>query len=78
MTTQFEPGKTYIGRSICDSECIYHMTVVQRTAKTITVTMDDRLGFKTLRPHIYNGVETVMPNGRYSMALTISAERVQS
>ena len=72
----FEPGRTYLGRSICDSECIYRMTVLRRTAKTITVSMEHREGTKTLRPYLYRDVESVMPNGRYSMALTISADRV--
>lgn len=70
---KFEVGKTYLGRSICDSDCVYRMMVLRRTAKTITVSMGE--GQKTLRPYSYRDVETVMPNGRYSMALTISADR---
>lgn len=71
---KFEPGKTYVGRSICDSECIYRMFVRGRTEKTITVQMDGKAP-KVLRPRLYRDVETVQPNGRYSMALVISADR---
>jgi hypothetical protein len=73
--TQFEAGKTYFGRSICDHECVYRMTVLRRTAKTVTVQMSNREAPKTLRPRLYGNVETVRPNGTYSMALTISADR---
>lgn len=72
----FEAGKTYTGRSICDSNCIYRMTVVSRTPKTIKVKMQDSANVKTLRPGIYDGVEFVKPNGSYSMALIIRADKV--
>lgn len=72
---KFEAGKTYTGRSICDSEQIYRMTVVSRTPKTIKVQMDGA-NLKTLRPGVYDGVEFVKPNGNYSMALIIRADKV--
>ena len=33
---KFEIGKTYFCRSICDHDCIFEMTVISRTEKTIT------------------------------------------
>jgi len=68
--TQFQVGKTYYTRSLCDHECIYRITVQGRTAKTLTTSEGKRLGIR-----IWNDVETVMPMGRYSMAPQIGADR---
>lgn len=65
---KFEVGKTYKGRSVCDSECIISLTVAKRTAKTITTSEG-----KTLRIKDFGG-EFVMPWGVYSMAPSIRAE----
>jgi hypothetical protein len=35
--TNFEIGKTYYTRSICDNNLIHKVTVTKRTAKTVTV-----------------------------------------
>ena len=64
----FETGKTYSTRSICDADCIFSLTVVSRTAKTIK-TSDG----KSLRIALHEGNEYVMPFGRYSMAPMIRA-----
>ena len=71
MTTQFEPGKTYWTRSICDSDCIVRVTVVSRTAKTIKTNKG-----KVLRVYTYEGVERVKPWGSYSMCPIVGADRV--
>ena len=65
---QFQPGKTYSTRSICDHDCIISITVESRTAKTIKTTAG-----KSLRIASYDGVEMVRPWGRYSMAPIIDA-----
>jgi hypothetical protein len=70
--TQFEVGKTYSTRSICDHDCIYRMLVLSRTAKTIRVQVNGR-DAQTLRPSIYRDAEQVKPNGTYSMCLIIDA-----
>ena len=73
--TKFEIGKEYSCRSICDHNCIWTYTVTARTEKTITVTD----GKKTKKLRIiaklseYRGVETVYPEGQYSMAPMLSA-----
>lgn len=69
---QFEVGKTYWTRSICDHESIFRLTVAARTAKTIT-TEDG----KRLRVSVYEGREQVKPCGSYSMCPIIRADRVQ-
>lgn len=66
--SKFQKGSTYTGRSICDHNCKFSLTVARRTAKTITTTAGKRLGIK-----IREGVEFVMPEGNYSMAPTIKA-----
>ncbi len=68
--TQFETGKTYIGRSIGDQNAAFSITVAKRTPTTITTTKGKRLGVKQL-----DGEEIVFPMGRYSMAPTIRASR---
>ena len=66
---QFEAGKTYSTRSICDHNCIISITVERRTAKTIRTTEG-----KTFRISTYNGIEQVLPWGRYSMCPVIGAD----
>ena len=75
--TQFEVGKTYSCRSLCDYECIWSFTVIGRTGKTIVVREEGKAEAKSLRINAklseYNGAETVFPLGRYSMAPTLVA-----
>ena len=69
---KFEAGKTYVGRSVCDADCIIRVRVAKRTAKTITTAEG-----KTLRIAEWQGVEQVKPWGSYSMAPIISADRME-
>lgn len=65
----FETGKTYQTRSPGDADCIIRVTVARRTAKTVTSDCGKRYGITT-----WNGVETIRPWGRYSMAPTMGAD----
>jgi hypothetical protein len=65
---QFQTGKTYSTRSICDHNCIISIAVVKRTAKTIKCADG-----KTFRVAEYDGAEYVKPWGSYSMAPMIRA-----
>lgn len=67
----FQVGKTYQTRSICDADCIIRATITKRTAKTVT-TADG----KSFRVKEYAGVEQFKPWGSYSMAPTISADKL--
>jgi hypothetical protein len=71
---KFEAGQTYTTRSICDSECVISVTVIKRTAKTITTKIMGNV--KTLRIFDRDGAEAVRPWGRYSMAPTVTALKV--
>jgi hypothetical protein len=73
-TAQFEVGKTYATRSICDHDCIFSFTILARTAKTVTVEVHG----KTVRRGVsaYAGIEQFKPFGNYSMCAIITAEKV--
>jgi hypothetical protein len=69
--TQFQVGKTYSTRSICDYDCIFSFTILARTAKSVTVDVNG----KTVRRgiSIYDGIEEFKPYGSYSMCAIIRA-----
>lgn len=74
--TQFEVGKTYWTRSICDSDCIFAFEILGRTAKSVTVKVHGRVARRRLS--CYLGNEQFRPFGNYSMAAVIGADKVQS
>ncbi len=69
---KFEVGKTYTTRSPGDHECIILVTIVKRTAKTVSGVVRGEM--KTFRPSVYRGAETIMPWGTYSMAPCLTAK----
>jgi hypothetical protein len=77
--TKFETNKTYTTRSICNNECIISAHIAKRTAKTVTLSNDNRTDLdargKTfrIRPCVWGEAEVFSPWGRYSMSPTISA-----
>ncbi|HUS43269.1 MAG TPA: hypothetical protein VMY16_11435 [Ilumatobacteraceae bacterium] len=82
MTNQpatFEIGSTYTARSASNYDCIWSWTVVDRTAKFITISefsepsKTSRVGVR-----VWNDIESAMPFGRYSMAPVITADRKAS
>jgi DNA repair protein RadC len=75
--TTFTVGTTYYTRSICDHNCIYAYTVVKRTAKFITIQEEGESRTKRVGVSLFNGIETAMPEGRYSMAPSINAQRTE-
>ena len=70
---KFQIGQTYKTRSACDHNCIISMTVIKRTAKTVTADVSGHRGIKTMRIREYEGQEVVQPWGSYSMSPVISA-----
>lgn len=74
--TQFEVGKTYYARSICDYECIHTCAIISRTAKSITTKVHGNVVARRLT--VRDGIEEFKPFGSYSMAAVIKADRVQS
>ena len=51
MTNQFQVGRTYATRSICDYDCIFSFTILARTAKTVTT----QIHGKTVRRGLNSG-----------------------
>lgn len=74
---QFEVGKTYKVRSICNHDCVWSYKVIKRTSCTITVSDGEEI--KTLRINKktseYKNAECVYPLGHYSMCPILSAEK---
>ena len=81
MKATFKEGKTYYGRSICDSDAKILVKVLKRTPKTITIKMlsnwpTDQTKF-TVHTSTINGRQyEYIKLGRYSMAPIISADRL--
>lgn len=69
---QFEAGKTYATRSICDRDTVVNLTVIKRTAKTVVADCGN-FGTKRLKINVRDGVEEVKPWGSYSMAPVVDA-----
>lgn len=69
---QFEIGKEYTTRSICDSNCIFSITITGRTAKTVSYNYLGRS--RRSRIHTDQNGEWIQPD-RYSMAPTFRADR---
>ena len=65
----FKTGNSYSTRSICEHDHVISITIAGRTKCFVKTTEGKRLKVTE-----YNGAETVMPWGSYSMAPTITAE----
>jgi hypothetical protein len=73
MTTQFQVGRTYSIRSICDYECVYSFTILSRTAKTISVSVRGAIVRRKVGID-EKGIEYFMPYGSYSLAPCVGAD----
>ena len=70
----FRAGKSYATRSICDHDCWFRVSVVSRTARTVTVLRSGERSPHTCRIALYEGVEQIKPWGNYSMCAIIGAD----
>lgn len=73
MTQQFEVGKTYTCRSICDYDCIFSFEVTKRTTQNVWL-KDSSGKIKRRKVRVTLGVETVDPHGRYSMSPVLRSQ----
>lgn len=73
--TKFEIGKTYSMRSICDHNCVWTYTVINRTDSTITITDGKEIKKCRINKQYseFRNTETVFPLGKYSMCPVLSA-----
>ena len=69
---EFQEGRTYQTRSICDYDCKISVTIAKRTAKTLKTTDG-----KTFRIKLWNdkSCEYIQPWGSYSMAPMLRADQ---
>jgi hypothetical protein len=75
---KFETGKIYFCRSACDYNCVWTFKVERRTDSSIwisDVNGHEAGGRRAIK--IWNGVETCLPLGSYSMAPSLSADRIR-
>ena len=70
---QFEVGKTYYTRSICDYDTIYAFEILRRTAQTVWVEVRGKVVARRLSVH--DNAEAFRPFGSYSMAAIITADK---
>ena len=70
---KFKQGQELSSRSICDYNCIYTSTVLNRTAKTVTINV--RGENKRCKVHESEGVEFIYPFGKYSMCPVFKADK---
>lgn len=71
---RFEVGRRYSTPSICDSECIFTIKIHRRTAKSVWITGLDIKTPSRRKIEIWEGVESIYPFGKYSMAAIIRAD----
>ena len=69
---QFEVGKEYSMKSVCDHNCVWTYTVTARTAQTITISDGEKVQ-KCKKISAYRNAETVYPLGQYSMCPSLTA-----
>ena len=74
LTEKFIPGLTYVAHWPSDSTFRTLFTVTRRSAKFITVE-DAQGATKRIGVTVWDGEETALPYGRYSLAPTIRATR---
>lgn len=72
---QFEVGKEYSMKSVCDHNCVWTYTVTARTAQTITISDREKVQKCRINKKIsaYRNAETVYPLGQYSMCPSLTA-----
>ena len=68
----FTPGKTYETRSICNHDCIFSFKIHRRTAKSVWVTVDNKVVRRAIE--VWRDTESFYPFGKYSMAAIITAD----
>jgi len=73
---QFQVGKTYATRSICDYDCIFSFVILGRTAKTVTVNVHGKTVRRGLS--VYENTEQFKPFGNYSMCAIVGADDLAS
>lgn len=72
MTKQFEVGKSYSVRSICDYDCIFSFS--KRSAQFVWLSNSSGKVVRR-KVRVWDGVEACDPHGRYSMSPILTADK---
>ena len=74
MNNQFQVGRTYATRSICDHECVFFFTILNRTAKTVTTQVHG----KTVRRGLFvlERRRAIQALRHYSMCAIVGADDI--
>ena len=72
---KFEVGSKYYCRSVGDADCRWEYTVVKRTEKTVTIDHPTFEKPKRKKIDVWQGCETIRPEGNYSMAPILGADK---
>ena len=72
--TKFITGQTYYARSNFDYDCIFSFAILARTNKTVTIKAQGYTVRRGLKE--YQGIESFMPFGSYSMAPRVHADQI--
>ena len=75
---KFEIGQTYSMRSACMHDCVWTYTITARTAQTVTLTDGKEVKRCRINKQVseWRNAETVYPLGQYSMAPSLSADKI--
>ena len=73
---KFEVGKTYVTRYIGDSNLKLSYKILSRTDKSVLVEDVKTHESKRCKISIYSGVEQCLPDGNYSKAPVLSADKL--
>jgi len=69
---KFEVGRIYFARSLCDYNCIFSYKILRRTQKTATI--KTMCGIKRRKIYVWKDVETIHPEGKFSMCPVLKAD----
>lgn len=72
----FQVGETYEVRSLGDWDCIFSFEVTKRYGSLVELT--DGHDTYRRRINVRDGVESLMPYGRFSLAPTLRADRKEA
>jgi len=75
MDTRFFINNTYSTRSSCNHECVYTFKIIKRTEKSVWIIEVGEKEIIRRKVIMYEGIETIYPLGKYSMAPILRADK---
>ena len=75
MNTRFLIHNTYSTRSSCNHECVYTFKIIKRTEKNVWIIEAGEKEIIRRKIIMCEGIETIFPLGKYSMAPVLRANK---